>query len=128
MAKRQFMSKRPPGRNPSSKRAPSRRQGADEADHRPDRLIDASLVSSPLMEAIEDERVRLMEVKCVLHCMYVAMLYDDGDGDLLDYADAAKVSGRMISKALDQLDGARLQPLADQIQKAAPNAALVESG
>lgn len=49
------------------------------------------------------------------------------EGDPLDYADAAKVSRRMISKALDQFDGARLQPLVDLIQKAAPNAALVES-
>jgi hypothetical protein len=76
------------------------------------------------MEAIENERVRLLEVKCVLHCMYVAMLYDEGD--LLDYVDAAKVSKRMISKALEQLDAARIQPLVEQLQNATPTAAIIE--
>lgn len=38
---------------------------------------------------IENERARLLEVRCLLHCMYVTMLYDEGDA--LDYADGEKI-------------------------------------
>jgi hypothetical protein len=69
-----------------------------------------------LQQAIEAERARLLQVSCVLHCLYEVLLYADGD-DAVTYAEAAHLAATLIDESVERLDSVRLGPMIDAIKQ-----------
>jgi hypothetical protein len=63
-----------------------------------------------LSEAIEHERIELMQVQAMLKCLYEVLLYADDDDSIM-HADVANVCARLISECVARLDAVRLLTL-----------------
>ena len=63
-----------------------------------------------LGEAIENERIELMQVQAMLKCLYEVLLYADDDDSVM-HADVANVCARLISDCVARLDAVRLLTL-----------------
>jgi hypothetical protein len=63
-----------------------------------------------LQQAIEAERARLLQVSCVLHCLYEVLLYAEGD-DVVTYVDAVHIAAILIDESVERLDSVRLRPM-----------------
>ena len=63
-----------------------------------------------LSEAIENERIELMQIQAMLKCLYEVLLYADDDDSVM-HADVANVSARLISDCVARLDAVRLLTL-----------------
>jgi hypothetical protein len=63
-----------------------------------------------LSEAIENERIELMQVQAMLKCLYEVLLYADDDDSVM-HADVANVCARLISDCVARLDALRLLTL-----------------
>lgn len=63
-----------------------------------------------LGEAIENERIELMQVQAMLKCLYEVLLYADDDDSVM-HADVANVCARLISECVMRLDAVRLLTL-----------------
>lgn len=63
-----------------------------------------------LGEAIEHERMELMQVQAMLKCLYEVLLYADDDDSVM-HADVANVCARLLSDCVARLDTVRLQTL-----------------
>lgn len=63
-----------------------------------------------LGEAIEHERMELMQIQAMLKCLYEVLLYADDDDSVM-HADVANVCARLISECVARLDTLRLQTL-----------------
>ncbi len=63
-----------------------------------------------LSEAIEHERIELMQVQAMLKCLYEVLLYADDDDSVM-HADVANVCARLISDCVARLDSVRLLTL-----------------
>lgn len=73
-------------------------------------------LDAPLLQAIEEERARLMQVESLLDCMLVAMDNDDGDADDPYYPNVVELARELVNKVIGQLDTVRLKPLVQQIK------------
>ena len=60
-----------------------------------------------LSEAIENERIELMQVQAMLRCLYEVLLYADDDDSVM-HADVANVCARLIAECVARLDAVRL--------------------
>jgi hypothetical protein len=69
-----------------------------------------------LEQAIEFERLRLLQVHSLLHCLYEVLLYADGD-DAVTYAEAAHLAAILIDESVERLDSVRLRPMIDAIKQ-----------
>jgi hypothetical protein len=63
-----------------------------------------------LSEAMENERIELMQVHAMLKCLYEVLLYADDDDSVM-HADVANVCARLISESVARLDAIRLLTL-----------------
>ena len=63
-----------------------------------------------LGEAIENERIELMQIQAMLKCLYEVLLYADDDDSVM-HADVANVCARLISDCVVRLDAVRLLTL-----------------
>ena len=79
-----------------------------------------------LSEAIENERIELMQIQAMLKCLYEVLLYADDDDSVM-HADVANVSARLISDCVARLDALlksiRLrptEPVMPELVQAAP--------
>jgi len=63
-----------------------------------------------LGEAIENERIELMQVQAMLRCLYEVLLYADDDDSVM-HADVANVCARLISDSVARLEAVRLLSL-----------------
>lgn len=84
----------------------------------PRRRRDPALTSLPsnqqpmlLSEAIEHERIELMQIQAMLKCLYEVLLYADDDDSVM-HADVANVCARLLSDSVARLDAVRLRTLA----------------
>jgi hypothetical protein len=62
-----------------------------------------------LSEAIENERIELMQIQAMLKCLYEVLLYADDDSVM--HADVANVCARLLSDCVVRLDAVRLLTL-----------------
>jgi hypothetical protein len=70
------------------------------------------IASTPLQDAIETERARLMRAEAVLHCVVLAMDVTEGDNaGAPHYQAAIDLARDLIVQTIDQLDSVRLKPL-----------------
>lgn len=63
-----------------------------------------------LSEAIENERIELMQIQAMLKCLYEVLLYADDDDSVM-HADVSNVCARLISDCVARLDAVRLRTL-----------------
>lgn len=63
-----------------------------------------------LGEAIEHERIELMQIQAMLKCLYEVLLYADDDDSVM-HADVANVCARLLSESVARLDALRLRTL-----------------
>jgi len=63
-----------------------------------------------ISEAIENERIELMQIQAMLKCLYEVLLYADDDDSVM-HADVANVCARLISDSVVRLDAVRLLTL-----------------
>lgn len=61
------------------------------------------LPAASLEEAIEHERVHLMQIEAMLKCLYEVLLYADDD-DTIMHADVANVAARLIDDCVARLE------------------------
>jgi hypothetical protein len=71
-----------------------------------------------LEQAIEAERLKLMQVHGVMHCLYEVLLYAEGD-DAVTYAEAAHLAASLVDEAVGQLDSVRLAPMIEALRRGA---------
>ena len=84
----------------------------------------ASTPPSPpltLEQAIENERIMLLQIRAMLHCLYEVLLYADDD-DTIMHADVANTAARLINDSCARLDSVNLQPLIEAVRKRASEA------
>lgn len=80
------------------------------------------------MEALEDERSRLMEAEAVLNCVLVAMDDDDGCNARGPYYPSVIGLARdLVNQSINQLDSVRLRPMIEQINSGAESSEKLES-
>jgi hypothetical protein len=80
--------------------------------------VPAGTPTTQLEQAINAERARLLQVSCVLHCLYEVLLYAEGD-DAITYAEAAHLAAQLIDESVERLDSVRLKPMIEAIRNAA---------
>lgn len=64
--------------------------------------------AADVAEAIEHERVELMQIQAMLKCLYEVLLYADDDDSVM-HADVANVSARLIGDSVGRLDKLLMQ-------------------
>jgi hypothetical protein len=70
---------------------------------------DTSPLPASLAEAIDHERVQLMQVQAMLKCLYEVLLYADDDDSVM-HADVANVAARLIDDSVARLDALLMRP------------------
>jgi hypothetical protein len=65
-----------------------------------------------LEQVIENERILLLQIRAMLHCLYEVLLYADDDDTIL-HAEVAQTSARLLNESCERLDSVNLQPLID---------------
>ena len=75
-------------------------------------------ISPPLTleQAIENERIMLLQIRAMLHCLYEVLLYADDDDTIL-HADVANTASRLLNESCARLDAVNLQPLIDALRR-----------
>jgi hypothetical protein len=76
----------------------------------------ASAPPLTLEQAIENERIMLLQIRAMLHCLYEVLLYADDD-DTIMHADVANTAARLLNESCARLDSVNLQPLIDALRK-----------
>lgn len=66
-------------------------------------MLTASVSAADVAEAIEHERVELMQIQAMLKCLYEVLLYADDDDSVM-HADVANVCARLINDSVGLLD------------------------
>jgi hypothetical protein len=69
-----------------------------------------------LEQAIENERIMLLQIRAMLHCLYEVLLYADDD-DTIMHADVANTAARLLNESCARMDSVNLQPLIDALRK-----------
>jgi hypothetical protein len=68
-----------------------------------------------LESVIENERIMLLQIRAMLHCLYEVLLYADDDDTIL-HADVAHTAARLLNESCARLDSVNLQPLIDALR------------
>lgn len=68
-----------------------------------------------LEQAIANERILLLQIRAMLHCLYEVLLYADDDDTIL-HAEVAQTSARLLSESCERLDSVNIQPLIDALR------------
>lgn len=84
-------------------RSGSRGSPLDAARRSEETRKGTSLPADSLEEAIEHERVHLMQIEAMLKCLYEVLLYADDD-DTIMHADVANVAARLIDDCVARLE------------------------
>jgi hypothetical protein len=108
MAKTDDTSKARPGRNPAS--TPSRGSAANNPPADPKLKSDSDLI-----EAIEEERARLMQAESLLHCVLIAM-DDDSEARGPYYPNLIELIRVLVNQSIGALDSVRLRPMIEQMK------------
>ena len=74
------------------------------------------LPADSLEEALEHERVHLMQVHAMLKCLYEVLLYADDDDSIM-HAEVACTAARLLSDSAVRLDSVNLRPLIEAIRR-----------
>ena len=64
--------------------------------------------AADVTEAIEHERVELLQIQAMLKCLYQVLLYADDDDSVM-HADVANVCARLINESVARLDQLLMQ-------------------
>jgi hypothetical protein len=89
---------------PASELAPT--ADADTSSNTPVTADDTTLrplSAADVAQAIEHERVELMQIQAMLKCLYEVLLYADDDDSVM-HADVANVCARLINDSVGRLD------------------------
>lgn len=118
MAKRQFMSNGPSGRDRRKKSARAAARKSVKNPHRPPTKCtpatetDFESFESPLEEAIENERERLSQAQAILGCLHMVLEDPDEDGDDAPYYPyLIDMAQKLVREAVNRLDSVYLGPL-----------------
>ena len=68
-----------------------------------------------LEAVIENERIMLLQIRAMLHCLYEVLLYADDDDTIL-HADVPNTAARLINESCARLDSVNLRPLIEAIR------------
>jgi hypothetical protein len=68
-----------------------------------------------LEAVIENERIMLLQIRAMLHCLYEVLLYADDDDTIL-HADVAHTAARLLNESCARLASVNLQPLIDALR------------
>jgi hypothetical protein len=68
-----------------------------------------------LQQTIDVERARLLQVSCVLHCLYEVLLYAEGD-EAVTYAEVAHLAANLIDDSVARLDSVCIGPMIEAIR------------
>jgi hypothetical protein len=102
----------------TSKPSRSRRNPAKASAAPPSAASPAANTASPsltLEQAIENERIMLLQIRAMLHCLYEVLLYADDDDTIL-HAEVAQTSARLLNESCERLDSVIIQPLIDALR------------
>ena len=69
-----------------------------------------------LEAAIENERIMLLQIRAMLHCLYEVLLYADDD-DTIMHAEVAQTAARLINDSCVRLDSVNLKPLIEVLRQ-----------
>lgn len=89
----------------------------DDTSTRPNmnQNVSAETARTELLQILEAERARLLQVSSVLHCLYEVLLYAEGD-DAVTCAEVAHLAANLIDESVERLDSVRLKPLIDALK------------
>jgi hypothetical protein len=113
MAKPDDTSKPTRSRRNQPKESSTRREATPGAEQQP-----ANTPPTPpltLEAVIENERIMLLQIRAMLHCLYEVLLYADDDDTIL-HADVANTAARLINESCARLDSVTLRPLIEAIR------------
>jgi hypothetical protein len=79
---------------------------------------DAPKTQTPLEQAIDAERARLLQIHSVLHCLYEVLLYAESE-EAATYAEAAHLAAMLVDDVVANLDPLKLRPMIEAIQRSA---------
>jgi hypothetical protein len=68
-----------------------------------------------LEQAIANERIMLLQIRAMLHCLYGVLLYADDDDTIL-HAEVAQTCERLINDSCVRLDAVNLAPLIEALR------------
>lgn len=94
--------------NSNEPSSPRRRR--DKASAAPAQLPSQAPPPVSISEAIEHERIELMQIQAMLKCLYEVLLYADDDDSVM-HADVANVCARLLSECVERLDALRMRTL-----------------
>jgi len=89
---------------PTTETEMSSNASAATAEDTTRRLFSAADVT----EAIEHERIELLQIQAMLKCLYQVLLYADDDDSVM-HADVANVCARLITECVARLDQLLMQ-------------------
>jgi hypothetical protein len=113
MAKPDDTSKPTRSRRNQPKEPATRRAATPGAEQQP-----ANMPPTPsltLEAVIENERIMLLQIRAMLHCLYEVLLYAEDD-DTIMHADVAHTAARLLSESCARLDSVTLRPLIEAIR------------
>ena len=111
-------------RSDTSRPARSRRNQTKASAAPPSAGPAASTQSDPLLtleQAIANERIMLLQIRAMLHCLYEVLLYADDDDTIL-HAEVAQTCMRLINDSCVRLDAVNLTPLIEALRNRASEA------
>jgi hypothetical protein len=68
-----------------------------------------------LEQAIANERIMLLQIRAMLHCLYEVLLYADDD-DTIMHAEVAQTCARLLNESCVRLDAVNLAPLIEALR------------
>jgi hypothetical protein len=68
-----------------------------------------------LEQAMANERILLLQIRAMLHCLYEVLLYADDDDTIL-HAEVAQTSARLLNESCERLDAVNLAPLIEALR------------
>lgn len=119
------MAQDPRSKDPQSKSVPSRpskSQAPPPAVAVEDAERGASEVRAamPLLEAIENERNRLMQAESLLDVVLAAMEGCEGEVDGPHFPNVIELARDLVNASIDELDAVKLKPLIRKIREETP--------
>lgn len=97
--------------NPDDTSKPARsRRNQPKASAAPPATNAPPTPSLTLEQVIANERIVLLQIRAMLHCLHEVLLYADDDDTIL-HAEVAQTSARLLNESCERLDAVNLAPL-----------------
>lgn len=97
---------------PPQANEPARTAEAEMSSHAPATTAEdtarRALSAADITEAIEHERVELLQIQAMLKCLYEVLLYADDDDSVM-HADVAQVCARLVNESVRRLGDLLMQ-------------------